>query len=196
MFFDRILILMIFAFLYVKTEAMTVAKFDNKEHKSTCLSFDSLLNDIDRKIDGDWEPPGKLLQIPSFNIIYENPLKYIEDIRQSFSDNKLSEAKKMICLYSIQKLDLKNYLELSNYCLELVNEGVLNERVFFFMIFPYEWDTDIRFAKNHKLEGVQKFLKTALKNEKLPWRNSLKNVLDGRMLKDRKKMAKEMVETN
>jgi len=191
MFNTRILVFVLSLFSLLKANANTISSYCVKQDKCATLNFDSLLNVIDLQIDGDWEPPGKLLRLADFNTIYDNPNRYIESIKKSFANKNLSETKKMICLYSVQQLDLKHYLELSNYCLKLVNDGFLSERIFFLLIFPYEWNTDIRFAENYKLEGVKKFLKAVINNEKLPWRNSIKNVLNGQMLRDRKRMNRE-----
>ncbi|WP_293312919.1 hypothetical protein [Pedobacter sp. UBA5917] len=155
------------------------------------IDFDSLLTGIDHKITNDWEPLGRLLAIEDFMLIYNHPKMYLEDIKRNMGDKSLSESKKMICIIGIQKLELNEYLEVSEYCLELVNLGNLSERVFYFMIFPPSWNTDMRFAENYKLAGVQIFLKKVIHNKNLPWRKSIKRIASGRMLRDRLRMIKQ-----
>ena len=158
------------------------------------LPFDSLLNDIYSQVKGDWDPPVKLYSTRNFEYIYGKSSKYYVDIKRVLANPLYSENKKMICIYASQKLDFNKYLEFSNYCLKLFEKGLLTEDVFFNVIFPYEWKTNIRFIEKYKDKRVRCFLNAVLMVDNVSASNktAIKEVISGQTLRRREKMLREM----
>lgn len=162
---------------------------DNKAAESSKKAndevvFDTLLNQSATRI-VDLTAPGGLSRIDVFMIIYNNPEKYKDDVKRALTSNEYSELKKRICIYSMQKLDYKQYYDLTNYCFELFEEGKVSERVMRQVIMPGPWKTEIRYPEKYKDQEVQQLMKKIRGSKKLSQagKDEISRILSGQTLK-------------
>lgn len=162
----------------------------------TSLPFDSLLNDIDSQVKGDWDPPVKLYSTRNFAYVYENSSKYYLDIKRVLASPLNSDNKKMICVYLSQRFDFEKYLEFSNYCLQLFNRGLLTEDILYNVIVPYEWKTHMRFAEKYRDKAVSHFLKSVVNSERISAlrRKAIIEIAKGKTFRFWQKMQRDIME--
>ena len=161
---------------------------DKNVTERTFSPLDSLLKSIDKQLNGTFDPPIQLYATKDFNFLYNNSEHYYKDITRVIGDERYSHNKKLICVYAMQKMELQRYLQFSKYCLQLLNTNKLKEDIFYFVILPIGWNTDIRFAESYRNEDVAQFLRDALMSEKNSdrLRGSLSRIASGEMLENRK----------
>ncbi|WP_316838715.1 hypothetical protein [Pedobacter gandavensis] len=137
------------------------------------IPFDSLLEKINIKINGSWDPPVRMDGNKDFMVLYNAPDKYYDDFLRVMKNKNYQESKKMICVFAAQKLNFEKYLDFANYCLAMFEKDNLSEDILFFVLFPNGWNTRLRFAEKYDDPRVHELFKKVLNKKDISDRSKI-----------------------
>ncbi len=183
-------ITIIFALTYF---CNNVRGIEQKEVSITNPSrFDSLLTQTEKELGVCCDATIQFFSSKTFQKIYDSSYMYITDIKMVLSDSKQSNFRKQICIYVVQKVDLKTYCILTSHCIDLYKKKLLNEELLDKVFFPRGFKSSIsmRFISNYKNKDVAILFKSALAMKGLSknFRQRLKSAQSGKALRERQKM--------
>jgi hypothetical protein len=150
-------------------------KFTNKNirNDSGCkaLAYTSIILEIAKnsKGNGTWDA---LFKEPKFIKIYEKPTCYIDSTIDFLSNDTYSLHQKTVCIYSMQKLNLKDYIMILNASSDLFQKKKIPE----------------------ELLEIEKILKKIIDNKELS--SNLKNILERILSGEYWKKLKEFEDNN
>jgi hypothetical protein len=153
--------------------------------------FELLLTAADNETKG-WQGSVQLFYSKSFNILFDSSLYYFLEIKAALADTNITNEKKTICIYSVQKFELNEYIDFTNYSLQLFIDGKINEWLLRLVVFPQGFKTDMRFAQNYKVKSVRVLLSNMMKikNISRSFKEDIRYIYSGKMLREREKMER------
>lgn len=98
-------------------------------HKPDDKNFDSTILIIDRTV-VDLTVPDDLFTIDRFISLYKHPAFYLDSVVNFLNNPNNSQQQKLICIFAMQRLELSEYLLLSDKAIDLFNNGKIDESVF------------------------------------------------------------------
>ena len=126
---------------------------DSNYHK---ISYDSTILIIDKK-GKELESWDMLLTIDEFKNLYNHSFIYMENAVAFLSEKIFTIEQKNICVFSMQSLQIEDYIKFSQACLILYNKDKITELVLKNIISPNFLGRN-NIAKNYKNPEVIRFL--------------------------------------
>ncbi|MBI2386430.1 MAG: hypothetical protein HYV14_10500 [Elusimicrobia bacterium] len=121
--------------------------------------FRDRMSRIEKKV-VDLTAPSDLFRSPDFLQVYKDPKTYVEDSLEFLKSPDVSDTRKLIAAYSMQRLKTPDYLKFLDGVLGLLKTEKVSPNVFQTAAFPtLEWNTTLQ--ENYKDPAVIAFLKKA-----------------------------------
>lgn len=159
--------------------------------KNNCkLKFDSILYVIDSKVE-DLTSPSDLFSITEFKEIYESPFFYLDSVLSFLNKSDATTQQKIISIYSMQNLELSQYLVLCNHAIHSFSSGKINEQILKSAITP-DFANKYPIIKNFEKTEVVKILENLTNDKKIStnFRKTIRVISTGKAWKDIKAFYK------
>jgi len=89
-------------------------------------NFDSLMNVVEKALPGlDWY--GAFIANKAFVEIYEHSSSYFDDVKKLLLKKQFNEDQAVICIFSMQNLNIDDYVELCRIYTELYDQHKISE---------------------------------------------------------------------
>jgi len=148
------------------------------------LNFDSSILIITRKA-GKAEVYDALFIIPEFVSIYEDGSRYVNDAIGFLAKTEYSSEEKKICICSMQKLALDEYVRFGYLSKDLYSRNKINEDILNWVINP-NFSTRHILVRNYKNKRVIALLKE-IQNDKMissNFRKLITDILSGQLFQE------------
>jgi len=147
-------------------------------------NFDSLMNVVEKGMPGlEWY--GALIANKAFVEIYEHSSSYFEDVKKLLSKEQFTQDQAVICVFSIQKLNINDYVELCRIYTELYDQHKISENTLELIIIRDFLKKRV-IADNYTNPKVIALLNT-LNNDKMISKNfkaMIEDILSGKFYND------------
>lgn len=149
------------------------------------MEFKKLIDTIENKI-VDLTTPVDLFYVKEFNQIFNNPELYLNDASDFiFYDSSINKQQKMIALYAMQNLPVKEYTLFFLNAAEVYINGNFNDDYLMMLIIGADFSKDEPIISNFNSTDINVALKKIENNNKTS--NNIKNwiidILAGKKLK-------------
>jgi hypothetical protein len=156
------ILILFFGYINLNACSTTPTKRNPKENKTLVdtnllkVNFDTTILLIDRKCEKceSWDA---LFYFKDFNNIYEHGTLYLADALSFLSNERYNDKQKKICICSMQRAALKDYIEIVNKCKKLFDEGKMPEDILAWAVAP-NFSNKYLIVRNYNDDSVKKLL--------------------------------------
>lgn len=160
--------------------------------KASKLNFDSLLTRTDIELGHSFDAASQLFSSTTFRYLYSDPMPYLQELKSAIGLTSNSYNKKLICIYVIQNIDDKEYINFTKSCIELFKKQSIDERLLIMVVFPAGFKTDMRLASMYRKSQVRLVFKSLLKLDNISkdFKDRITYASSGKMYLENKKIKK------
>ncbi len=141
------------------------------------ISFEDKIDTIKKHV-VDLTDPSAVFERKEFIEIYENPVLYKDDVLKYIS-SKHDSDEKCIAIFSMAKLDVEDYVKLTEESYKLFQNKIISEQLLEYMIdFPFTKKQN--FIDNYKNKNVRALLNKIKQDSTIsePFRKSIEGILN------------------
>jgi hypothetical protein len=118
----------------------------------------------------------ELFNIKEFIDVYENSMLYIDSALVFLRSSNFSVEQKKICINTMQRASLENYIKICYECKRLYDNGTINGKLLEWSVIP-NFSNRYLVVRNYADPLVSTFLKNLKEDNKVT--NEFKNTIDG-----------------